>query len=79
MFFENFNYERIGWGCRLEKEICQMKGAGSASNGYYIIKGGWLPRIDIIGYEETVNWNLLISRIQTVIDATDNLSSPVVD
>jgi len=79
MFFEDFYYERIGWGCRLEKEICQMKGAGPALNGYYIIKGGWIPRIDIIGYEESVNWNMLISRIQTVIDATGNLSSPVVD
>lgn len=55
-----------------------MRGTGAASNGYYIIKGSLLPRIDIIGYEKSVNWNVLISRIQTVISATGSINAPVI-
>ena len=86
-FFEHFYYQRIGWGCHLEtylvengleKKVCQMRGAGTASNGYYIIKGSLLPRIDIIGYEKSVNWNVLISRIQTVISATGSINAPMI-
>jgi len=86
-FFEHFYYQHIGWGCRLEtyivengleKKVCQMRGTGAASNGYYIIKGSLLPRIDIIGYEKSVNWNVLISRIQTVISATGSINAPVI-
>jgi hypothetical protein len=86
--FEHFYYRRIGWGCRLkttyskkgeEKKICEMKGVGrTLKKGYYIIKGSLLPRIDIIGYEESVDWNVLISRIQTIINATGHLNAPII-
>jgi hypothetical protein len=65
-FFENFSYERLGWGCRLENGVCEMRGVEDAPNGYYIVKGGGLPRIDVIGYNKRVNWNELLNRLKAV-------------
>ncbi len=79
--FENFSYKRIGLGCRLRNNVCKMSGAGSAPGGYYIIKGGGLPRINIIGYNKSVDWNVLITRLKRVTnlgDVTDNIGATVV-
>ncbi|MDD2815612.1 MAG: hypothetical protein PHP00_07730 [Thiotrichaceae bacterium] len=65
-FFENFSYERLGWGCRLENGVCEMRGVEDAPNGYYIVKGGGLPRIDVIGYNKRVNWDVLLNRLKAV-------------
>ncbi len=64
--FENFYYKRLGWGCRLRKGICYMNGVGKARKGYYIVKGGRLPRIDVIGYNKSVDWNQLLNRLKSI-------------
>jgi hypothetical protein len=64
--FENFYYKRLGWSCRLTKGICYMSGVGAAKKGYYIIKGGLLPRIDVIGYNKSVDWNQLLNRLKSI-------------
>jgi hypothetical protein len=74
-FFEDFNYERLGISCRLENEICHMGGTVSAPNGgYYLVKGKRLPRIDVIGHSQRVDWPRLV---QQLIDATRS-GGPVV-
>ncbi len=64
--FENFYYQRLGWGCRLIKTICYMSGVGATKKGYYIIKGGRLPRIDVIGYNKSVDWKILLNRLKNI-------------
>jgi hypothetical protein len=61
--FETFSYDRIGIGCYLNKGICQMMGVETAGQGYYIVKGGGLPRINVIGYNPQVDWQVLIERL----------------
>ena len=78
--FENFYYHKIGWGCRLLKDVCKMHGVEPApKGGYYIIKGKLLPRIDVIGYENNVDWRILGSRLETVITASSNASNPIIE
>ena len=63
-FFHTFPYDRIAIGCRLRNEVCEMSGAGSApSGGYYLVKGGGLPRLDIIGNVRRVDWPQLLSQV----------------
>jgi hypothetical protein len=73
--FENFSYDRIGWGCRLHNGRCEMRGAEPAPNGYYIVKGGGLPRIDVIGYNQRVDWNELLNRVKRVT----HIGAPVIE
>ncbi|NJO15401.1 MAG: hypothetical protein HC877_06535 [Thioploca sp.] len=64
--FENFSYQRLGWGCHLIKGVCQMRGVEALTNGYYLVKGGGLPRIDVIGYNNQVDWQVLVTRLQRI-------------
>jgi hypothetical protein len=64
--FETFRYDKIGMGCYLHDGVCQMMGLEATGLGYYLIKGGWLPRIDVLGYNPRVNWDVLVERLGRV-------------
>lgn len=64
-FFDDYSYEKLGIRCRLVGDVCEMSGIEPAPNGYYIVKGSGLPRIDIVGSQGRVNWNSLMSSIAT--------------
>lgn len=67
--FKDFAYDRIGISCVLQDGRCQMDGIESARStdgqeGYYLVKGRLLPRIDVVGYAHSVSWNTLIEQIK---------------
>jgi hypothetical protein len=64
-FFDEYSYDKLGITCRLRGDVCEMSGVEPAPNGYYIVKGSGLPRIDIVGNQGRVNWNSLMSSIST--------------
>ncbi|MBZ0070216.1 MAG: hypothetical protein K8I04_00575 [Gammaproteobacteria bacterium] len=65
--FEEFPYDRLGLSCHLHNGVCEMGGVAPADNGYYIVKGRFLPpRIDVIGYADRVDWHTLIERLKSV-------------
>jgi hypothetical protein len=72
--FESFRYRRLGIRCRLADGICEMGGVAPAGEGYYLVEGEGLPRIDVIGYHRRVNWQELLSRLQ----AASRSGKPVV-
>ncbi len=72
--FEEFSYDKLGLSCRLVHGVCKMNGVAPAQNGYYIVKGGGLPRIDVIGFVREVDWNELVARLV----ATTHSQGPVV-
>lgn len=72
--FEQFSYQKLGAGCRLKKGICYIQGIEQQGDGYYIVKGGGLPRIDMVGYNQQVDWQILLTRLKRVT----NLQSPVI-
>ena len=43
-----------------------MMGVEAAENGYYLIKGGGLPRIDVIGYNSRLDWGVLMQRLSRI-------------
>jgi hypothetical protein len=63
-FFDDFNYDRVGIGCKLENDVCQMNGVEAAPNGYYLVKGRGVPRIDVIGNSERVDWPRLVAQLK---------------
>jgi len=67
-FFEEFGYEKLGISCRLENRICDMGGIESASQGYYLVKGGGLPRIDIVGFNRKTDWGVLLEKLKQVAE-----------
>ena len=71
-FFEDFPYDRLGIRCRLENGVCAMGGVEPALNGYYLVKGRFIPpRLDVVGYADRVDWNSLVSQIVAVTGSED--------
>ena len=66
-FFENFGYDRIGWSCTLRNGVCAMGGVDNGNGGAYaIVKGGGIPAITVMGYNRSVSWDELITRLKRV-------------
>ena len=68
--FETFGYREIGISCVLRDGVCRMDGLDdriTPGDGYYIVRGGGIPALNVIGYNRRVDWNELIDRLQRVI------------
>ena len=65
-FFETFGYDKIGLGCYLHDGVCQLMGVEARPQGYAIVTGGGLPRIDVIGFNPRVDWNVLMERLSRI-------------
>ncbi|TVO70514.1 hypothetical protein [Sedimenticola selenatireducens] len=65
-FFEEFGYDRLGISCRLENGVCTMGGIESSEKGYYLVKGGGIPRIDIMGFNRRTDWSVLVSKLKQI-------------
>ncbi len=61
--FNEFAYRRLGIGCVLDGGTCTMRGVSPATHGYHLVEGGGLPRIDVIGFTDRVNWEELVARL----------------
>ena len=70
--FETFRYDKIGLSCRLKNNICYMDGVeAEGDNAYYIVKGSGLPRINVMGFQKSVNWEVLINRLKNIQSANE--------
>ncbi len=72
--FEDFGYDRLGLGLKLSGQVCRLRGITPAPNGYYIVTGGGLPRIDVIGYNRRIDWQTLLARLKRITQ----IQTPVV-
>jgi hypothetical protein len=60
-FFEQFGYDKLGWGCKLQNTVCEMSGVAGEDKpqGYVIVKGGGIPAITVMGYNRQVSWHMM--------------------
>ena len=70
-FFDVFAYDRIGLRCVLADNVCRMSGVGPAGSGpqgtgYYLVKGRGVPRIDVVGFRDTVSWPRLVQQLAAI-------------
>ncbi len=73
-FLKDFPYDRLGIRCRLENGVCDMGGVEAAEQGYYLVKGRFIPpRLDVVGYAKRVNWDSLVAQIISVTGKQDNV------
>ena len=72
-FFEEFSYTEIGWRCVLRNNVCTMGGieSESQSNPYTLVKGGGIPAITVMGYNQKVDWQELIDRLKRVAEESE--------
>jgi hypothetical protein len=68
--FKTFGYKRIGLDCTLQGTVCQMGGLETTDDGYTIVEGSGLPRLQVIGHQTQVDWPTLVRRLQDAIHGT---------
>ncbi|PKM02669.1 MAG: hypothetical protein CVV17_05375 [Gammaproteobacteria bacterium HGW-Gammaproteobacteria-7] len=73
--FSTFGYARLGLSCRLSNDVCVMDGVGSAGDGYIIVKGAGLPRVDVVGFQRRVDWPVLVARLKAATEG----QTPLID
>ncbi len=64
--FETFGYDRLGIRCRLRNGVCEMDGVAPADQGYYLVQGGGIPRIDIVGFNRRIDWEQLLAKLKQI-------------
>ena len=73
--FDSFGYDKLGLGCKLHNNICKMRGVHGVrpanKQGFYIVKGSGLPRIDIVGFTDDVSWSVLTARLKRVVSTKE--------
>jgi hypothetical protein len=65
--FKTFGYRRIGLNCTLQGTVCSMSGLDSTGDGYTILEGSGLPRLQVIGHQTRVDWPTLVKRLDDAI------------
>ncbi|WP_323135345.1 hypothetical protein [Dyella silvatica] len=66
--FKTFGYKRIGLNCTLQGTVCHMGGLDSDGDGYTIVEGSGIPRLQVIGHQTQVDWPTLMHRLKAAID-----------
>ncbi|HXC60279.1 MAG TPA: hypothetical protein VN645_13275 [Steroidobacteraceae bacterium] len=66
-FFEQFGYSRLGLGCRLRNDVCQLSGIEPAADGFYIMKGSGIPKLDIVGHNQRVDWLTFTAQVRDAL------------
>jgi hypothetical protein len=69
--FDDFGYANLGISCRLANEVCEMGGLGNsprsqAANSFTIVEGSGLPRLNVVGFNRSVDWPTLVERLEAV-------------
>jgi len=66
--FKTFGYKRIGLNCTLQASVCHMGGLDNDADGYTIVEGSGLPRLQVIGHQTQVDWPTVVRRLKAAIE-----------
>ena len=72
-FFDDFGYREIGLSCELRNTVCLMGGLDVAppaspgsGPGFTIVRGAGIPNLSVVGYNQLVDWPVLLERLADV-------------
>jgi hypothetical protein len=75
-FFDQFNYDRLGISCRLKNDVCLMSGVEQHGQGYYLVKGSGVPRIDVIADARRVDWPRVVASLKELPKSQATTTAP---
>ena len=62
-FFSRFRYKKIALSCELVDSVCQIGGIEEKNGGFVIVQGGGIPEINIMGFQQRINWHEFVDRL----------------
>lgn len=64
--FSNFSYRRLGLGCRLQNNICELRGLSEDESSVLILEGAGVPKITIRAFNRNIDWPQMVSNLLAV-------------
>lgn len=64
--FGNFSYRRLGLGCRLHNNICQLRGLDDDESSVLILEGAGVPKITIRAFNRSIDWPQMVSNLLAI-------------
>jgi hypothetical protein len=64
--FKEFRYNRMMLRVTLSGDQAELDGIPHDDDGYYLVKGSGLPRIDVIARNRNVAWKTLLARLRNI-------------
>jgi hypothetical protein len=64
--FNNFSYKRLGLGCRLQDNVCRIRGIEEQGEAVLLLDGAGIPKISILAYNRSVDWPQLVAELTAV-------------
>lgn len=61
--FNNFSYKKLGFGCRMQNNVCEVRGVSEDEVSVLIMEGAGVPKITIRVYNRTVDWPQLLAHL----------------
>jgi len=59
--FNNFSYRRLGLGCHLQNNVCDVRGISEDDVSVLIMEGAGLPKIMIRAFNRSLDWPQLLA------------------
>jgi len=69
--FSSFSYRRLGLGCRLQNNVCELSGLSEDAESVLIMEGAGVPKITIRAFNRHIDWPQLVSNLLAVAAAPD--------
>jgi hypothetical protein len=61
--FNNFSYKRLGFGCRMQDNVCEVRGVSEDDVSVLIMEGAGVPKITIRAFNRKVDWPQLLAHL----------------
>ena len=63
--FDNFSYKRLGLGCRLRNNVCEISGIAEDDLSVLLLEGAGIPKITIRAFNRRVDWPQLVANLRS--------------
>jgi len=64
--FSNFSYRRLGLGCRLQNNICDLRGIREDDSSVLLMEGAGIPKIMIKAFNRSLDFPQLVAGLSAV-------------
>jgi hypothetical protein len=67
--FNKFSYKRLGLGCSMQNNICDIRGVSEDDESVLIMEGAGVPKITIRAFNRRVDWPQLLAQLLAASEA----------
>jgi hypothetical protein len=64
--FNRFSYRRLGLGCRLSNNTCEIRGIGEDEVSVLLMEGAGIPKITIRAFNRRVDWPQMVANLLAI-------------